>query len=158
MRLFSGSFSFEITAYILMYSMYVERFVLCFGLCVFACPCGYTLFSSFRGRGLTLYRPLICRGRQIDNVSWRIMTCHDVSWHIWQNHSFLSQSDDVQSVNMPVYNAVMSCVDILIVKSFNNDVIHCHSRSHDAHGFCVIAPRGFVLCRLCAESPSLQHT
>ena len=37
----------------------------------------------------------------------------------------------------------MSCIGILIVKSFGNDVniMHCHSWSHDTHGACVIAPR-----------------
>ena len=84
------------------------------------------------------------------------MTCHDVSMtKSDKDHSFLLQSGDVQLVNVV---PVMLCIDFLIVRLFGNGVIKRHSRSHDAHGFCVIAPRGFVLCRLCAESPSLQHT
>ena len=65
--------------------------------------------------------------------------------------------EDVQPTNIV---RVISCIDIFIVKSFDNDAIQRHNWSHGAQGVSVVAPCGSVsgcVQRLCPLTCTEQH-
>ena len=110
--------------------------------------------QSLEGPDWPIYRPLRCWGRQSEPnrlkmcINWqRFMTNNDMLWRIGQNHSLLSQSDDIQPANIV---RIVLCIYILIVKLFGNDVTQRYRMPGDAHGvstFQLLKPYQMMLCQ-----------